>query len=692
MAQQTINIGTTANDGTGDPLRIAFDKVNDNFTELYNDESQGEVNSIIAGDGISVDTATGNVTVTNTITNNNQLTNGAGYVDGSGTANYVPKWTDGDTIGNSVIYDDGTNVGIGTASPAFKLHIADTSNSYLKIERTQSGSESQLFLGVGPSFNQILSRGASTAGKNLVFETQGVGTEAMCITSTGNVGIGTSSPATLVQAVNDTNDSATFSSRWNSGGYWSQLEIKNYSSNLDNQDSPQFKIMHNFSDGLNNGYVGFHRGSGLSGGFLSLGSNGTERMRITSAGAIHLSQGTGNSYVGANAGNLGTSTGTNNSAFGVQALYSNTTGNNNVANGLQALRSNTTASNNTATGYRALYLNTTGASNVANGANTLYSNTTGTNNTANGLQALYSNTIGGSNTANGQQALFSNTTGSNNVANGKDSLFSNTTASYNTATGYKSLYFNTTGSNNVANGYASLYYNTTGTQNTANGLNALYSNTTGDNNTSIGGYTLINNTTGIGNTANGINALYSNTTGNHNTANGLNASYSNTTGSYNSAFGRNALYFNTTGSGNIVIGSFNNAGTYLPVFNITTQNNYISMGSTSVTNAYIQVAWTVTSDARDKTEIKEVPHGLDFVSKLKPISYKFKESRDSDVAVGDVKYGFKAQDILALEGANNVIIDTKDEDTLRYNESSLIPVLVNAIKELKAEIELLKNK
>jgi hypothetical protein len=35
MAQQTINIGTVANDGTGDPLRDAFDKTNDNFTELY---------------------------------------------------------------------------------------------------------------------------------------------------------------------------------------------------------------------------------------------------------------------------------------------------------------------------------------------------------------------------------------------------------------------------------------------------------------------------------------------------------------------------------------------------------------------------------------------------------------------------------------------------------------------------------
>ena len=35
MAKQTINIGSSANDGTGDQLRTAFDKVNDNFDELY---------------------------------------------------------------------------------------------------------------------------------------------------------------------------------------------------------------------------------------------------------------------------------------------------------------------------------------------------------------------------------------------------------------------------------------------------------------------------------------------------------------------------------------------------------------------------------------------------------------------------------------------------------------------------------
>lgn len=35
MAKQVINLGTSANKGDGDPLRTAFTKINDNFTELY---------------------------------------------------------------------------------------------------------------------------------------------------------------------------------------------------------------------------------------------------------------------------------------------------------------------------------------------------------------------------------------------------------------------------------------------------------------------------------------------------------------------------------------------------------------------------------------------------------------------------------------------------------------------------------
>lgn len=35
MAKKTINIGSSANAGNGDPLRVAFNKINDNFNELY---------------------------------------------------------------------------------------------------------------------------------------------------------------------------------------------------------------------------------------------------------------------------------------------------------------------------------------------------------------------------------------------------------------------------------------------------------------------------------------------------------------------------------------------------------------------------------------------------------------------------------------------------------------------------------
>jgi hypothetical protein len=53
MAKQTILIGTTANDGTGTPLRDAFDMINDNFTELYADDA-ADVNSVNGQSGAVV--------------------------------------------------------------------------------------------------------------------------------------------------------------------------------------------------------------------------------------------------------------------------------------------------------------------------------------------------------------------------------------------------------------------------------------------------------------------------------------------------------------------------------------------------------------------------------------------------------------------------------------------------------------
>jgi hypothetical protein len=62
---------------------------------------------------------------------------GSDLVDGAGTTNYVSKWSNADTIANSQIFDNGTNVGIGTASPSAKLHIV-SDNPNLKIFDSES--------------------------------------------------------------------------------------------------------------------------------------------------------------------------------------------------------------------------------------------------------------------------------------------------------------------------------------------------------------------------------------------------------------------------------------------------------------------------------------------------------------------------------------------------------------------------
>lgn len=260
------------------------------------------------------------------------------------------------------------------------------------------------------------------------------------------------------------------------------------------------------------------------------------------------------------------------------------------------------------------------------------------------------------------------------------------------AIGYRALGLNTTGSQNTAVGVNALYNNTTSGYNTAVGQNALTNNRNGEHNVAVGRSSLsavFND--GSFNVALGSSSLLSNTTGNNNTAVGGYSLSANTSGSYNTGVGYLASC-GSSGSGNVSIGPVNSSGTNTPAFAITTESNRISMGSTGVTNAYVQVAWTVVSDARDKTNFAPVPHGLDFVNKLSPTAYQFKESRESDVSTGVVRYGFKAQDILALEGDNSVIIDNENPDKLRFNSDSLIPVLVNAIKELTARLETLENK
>ena len=65
MAKQLINLGTEANDGTGDTLRTGAFKINQNFNELYAAVGNG-INAIVAGEGIGVSGSFGQVAITNT--------------------------------------------------------------------------------------------------------------------------------------------------------------------------------------------------------------------------------------------------------------------------------------------------------------------------------------------------------------------------------------------------------------------------------------------------------------------------------------------------------------------------------------------------------------------------------------------------------------------------------------------------
>ena len=273
-----------------------------------------------------------------------------------------------------------------------------------------------------------------------------------------------------------------------------------------------------------------------------------------------------------------------------------------------------------------------------------------------------------------------------NTAYGYDALTSNTSGAYNVGVGFDALKLSTSGQFSTAVGYSALSSNLIGSTNTAVGALALQKNVAGISNTAIGHGSLaevIGNgaISGSYNTAIGSYSQASNVSGERNVSVGVSALNQNNSGGYNVAIGNYSLE-SCTGSSNLEIRSGN-----FPAFNITNQSNYISLGSSSSTMAYIKIAWTITSDARDKMNFGDVPHGLEFVTKLKPVSYQHKLSREEEVAHGPVRYGFLAQDILELEPDDSVIIDANDPESLRLTESNLFAVLVKAIQELKSELD-----
>ena len=693
-----------------------------------------QVNQISTGQGITAVPIDGNVQISNalaTTVNNGGirigyssigstdypvlLSSNKAYVNISGSSN-LSRWT---ASGTNIYNNNSGNVGIGDTTPSFPLVISKSSSS------TGNGSDVSMRLGLNnpdqTNNNYALitfGDGTSQPGSgffgmqftdhtnnygDLCFGTRGATGygEKMRIASNGAIGIGGANYGTSGQVLTSNGNAAPSWQAAGGGGGASSLnglsDCLVVGSSLAVGTVPSSLA----ASSVSNTILGLSAGSSLE-----ISKQNTIIGNLAAENAIGVVEGNVFTNLSNNAQNhtVGTFTLTVAGTFpwdpnvdfiitinssgvfsgvadgsspptsslpGTVTVPTSLIGGSSNESFISSRVSNALFENNVIIGHDAWTTGTLGQDLVVIGTNAAYSAGTGTSNQSFDsvvigkdasyyTQDLQNTVIIGSEAYFFGQQNVSNATARNGVVIGSGAMKGISTTDY----------VNDFGS--VAIGYRAAFRNKSGTSyNVAIGLQSLY----------------------------GFPASFPSTTG--------------LTGDNNVAIGRNSGYRIQSGSNNICVG-YNAGDTNSPV-TITSQSNYICLGNNSITNAYIRVAFTVTSDERDKAEIKPLGLGLDFINNLKPISFKFKKevgekyikneegneeelnpdyipSRQSTEVEQEQRYGFSAQDVLLLEGDEPVIVDNKNTEKLGLRTEVIIPILVKAIQELKAEIELLKKK
>jgi hypothetical protein len=152
---------------------------------------------------------------------------GLGGVSGSGTTNYLSKWTSSSALGNSLVFDNGTQLGIGTTSPASGtiLHASGNQSGAYQIRISNSNTAGQTTFGayndnsnaiqLGIYGSTVSTYGAIAASNGFVYTTgsmaimadgasslikfaTGGNTEKMRLTTAGRLLIGTTTESTYL--------------------------------------------------------------------------------------------------------------------------------------------------------------------------------------------------------------------------------------------------------------------------------------------------------------------------------------------------------------------------------------------------------------------------------------------------------------------------------------------------------------
>jgi len=130
-------------------------------------------------------------------------------VTGTGTQNYVTKWSAGGTgVEDSIIFDNGTNVGIGTTSPTRQLTVNGTNSSSININSNVSNGLSLLAFGDSDDDNyaQIILDNSTNKLQIQNGGGGGISNRGLTLDSSQNVGIGTASPGSDLQVGDGTTD------------------------------------------------------------------------------------------------------------------------------------------------------------------------------------------------------------------------------------------------------------------------------------------------------------------------------------------------------------------------------------------------------------------------------------------------------------------------------------------------------